>query len=243
MTAIRFPIMPSSESELKTVKKIAATYGFSLVHSIPTEAYLLYSPGKLALCNVSEKPFYVDFNAKSLQYRTSQGGKFKEPLAKAVGVSGAGASLTVLDATAGVGRDAYLLASLGCQVTMLERSPVLAALLEDALERLSEDVSLTLIYQDACDFMKTCDAPDVVYLDPMFPEKKKSALVKKDMQLLQRMVGYSEDETKLISLALEVAKSRVVVKRPQWAAPLDNRKPHWQIKGKRYRFDVYACLE
>lgn len=182
----------------------------------------------------------LDFNQPALQQRVQRASIKNEAIAKAIGIKSAQA-LKVLDCTAGIGRDGYLLAHLGCDVTMLERSPVMAILLDDALKR-SGLPNLKLIYQDAIAYL--CSHPekiyDVIYLDPMFPEKKKAALVKKEMQILQQLVGRDLDSDKLFQEALKSAKKRVVVKRPKNAESLCDEKPHHVISSKKYRFDVYS---
>lgn len=191
---------------------------------------------------------YVDFASDALTFRRLHSGGKKESIAKAIGVKG---SLlpSVLDATAGLGRDAFVLASLGCKVDMIERSPVVAALLDDGLARSKTDESLSswlpqrmhLHHGPSLSLLKDWqgDQPDVVYLDPMFPHRKKSAMVKKEMRLFQQMLGPDEDADSLLLPAMELAKKRVVVKRPETAPFLNNKEPNMQIKGKKLRFDVY----
>lgn len=196
---------------------------------------------------------YVDFASDALIYRSKQGGgKKNEAIAKAVGLKGK-SSLHVIDATAGLGRDAFVLASLGCKVDMIERSPVVAALLEDGLKRASQHPELaswlpqqlSLSHGPGWQVLEQWllpserPAPDVIYLDPMYPHKKKSALVKKEMRLFQQLLGPDEDADKLLEPALALAKQRVVVKRPDTAPFLNQHKPTMSIKSKKHRFDVY----
>ena len=197
---------------------------------------------------------YADFHGASATYRRKKGGGRRQMIAKAVGVKG-GMCPTVLDATAGLGKDAFVLASLGCRVTLLERSPVVYALLEDAIERArqfgaAEDLELLKILErmnsmnaDALDYMNAESAeerPDVVYLDPMFPQRTKSAQVKKEMQVFHLLIGADEDSGHLLEAALKFARKRVVVKRPRIAPVLSDSKPSYQLEGKRNRFDVYV---
>lgn len=187
----------------------------------------------------------IDFLTGPFNYRLRHLQK-KELLAKAIGINSS-SSFYVIDATAGLGRDGFLLAVLGCRVLMLERSAVLATELKEGLEVALQDPSyqhlqIRVLHTDAKDFLRNLnpiDYPDVIYLDPMFPEKKKTALVKKEMQSLQSIIGQDEDADLLFTIALEKAKKRVVVKRPQHASPLANKKPHHTIVGKKIRFDVY----
>lgn len=154
------------------------------------------------------------------------------------------AGLKILDVTAGWGRDAAILASFSAEVLMLERHPVIFALLADALNRQDLDskqsMRLSLKHINALDYFKTLaiiDYPDVIYIDPMHPERNKSALVKKDLQVLQDLIGPDEDAKAVICAAKKVAKERVVVKWPQSLPPL--LTPSFSIPGKTVRFDVY----
>ena len=188
----------------------------------------------------------VDFVEGAVAHRRKFGGGRGQDIAKAVGLKH-GFTPTVLDATAGLGRDAFVLASLGCQVTMLERMPVVAALLKDGLERaeLNTEVHeitrhMSLIHASSIDAITEQNQPDVIYLDPMYPHKGKSALVKKEMRVFQTLVGEDNDADALLAPALAMAKYRVVVKRPSYAEPLAGKKPSMSINMKKNRFDVYV---
>ena len=195
----------------------------------------------------------IDFLSNALAYRKAKGGGKNELIAKAIGVKGS-QDYHVIDATAGLGTDAYVLASVGCHVTMLERSPVVAALLKDALARLSRDPEtqwlqdkLHFHHGDSVALLKQWTQtppigyvrPDAIYLDPMFPHRKKSALVKKEMQALQQLLGVDPDADDLLTPALSLAKKRVVVKRPASAPFLGERKPNLSMSSKKHRFDIY----
>lgn len=188
----------------------------------------------------------VDFVDGAVAHRRKFGGGRGQDIAKAVGLKH-GFTPHVLDATAGLGRDAFVLASLGCQVTLMERMPVVAALLDDGLERakLNAEVSeiaqrMRLIHGSSIEDMTIADQVDVVYLDPMYPHRDKSAAVKKEMRVFQSLVGEDLDADALLLPALALAKYRVVVKRPSYAPPLNNQKPTTSIKMKKNRFDVYV---
>lgn len=190
----------------------------------------------------------VDFASDAMAWRRQHGGGKNEAVAKAVGIK-PGFRPHVLDATAGLGRDAFILASLGCQVTMLERVNAVAALLDDGLQRAANDPELSqwlpqrlkLLPASALDTLSAWqgEVPDVVYLDPMFPHRKKAALVKKEMRLFQLLLGPDLDADALLAPALCLAKKRVVVKRPSGAPYLDNQKPALEMQGKANRFDIY----
>lgn len=192
----------------------------------------------------------VDFVGGAVGHRRRFGGGRGQPIARAAGLKG-GFSPSVVDATGGLGRDAFVLASLGCRVTIVERSAVIAALLEDGLQRAGQDGELgawigermRLVHADAIDWMARLEEgafPDVVYLDPMYPHRRKSALVKKEMRLLQRLLGGDEDADALLPAALRIARKRVVVKRPDYAAVLGGISPTMCIESKKNRFDVYV---
>ncbi|QUJ67426.1 class I SAM-dependent methyltransferase [Photobacterium sp. GJ3] len=196
---------------------------------------------------------YVDLAGGAASHRRKFGGGRGQAIAKAVGLK-SGAMPRVLDATAGLGRDAFVLASLGCTVQMVERHPVVAALLEDGLRRAKADAEIghwvsermTLLHATSQDALaQLADdpdylAPDVVYLDPMFPHKKKSALVKKEMRVFQSLVGADTDADLLLTPSLALATKRVVVKRPDYAPWLDGQQPSTVIETKKNRFDVYV---
>jgi 16S rRNA (guanine1516-N2)-methyltransferase len=178
-----------------------------------------------------------------------------------------GVTPSILDATAGLAGDAFVLATLGCPVTLIERSPIIFALIEDAVERASLSDKFQailkqgfhLINADAKDyiierlaknntdtdkknhlFTASANPPDVIYIDPMYPERKKSALVKKDMQILQRLHEKDDDASVLLENALLYAKKRVVVKRPIHAETINERTPNTCIKSKKTRYDIYT---
>lgn len=192
---------------------------------------------------------FVDFAHGAQAHRQHFGGGRGQAIAKAIGLK-QGKRPKVLDITAGLARDAYVLATLGCHMTLVEKSPILSELIRDGINRgLQHENShqvlannFALHNADAVEYMQTLPAeerPDVIYLDPMFPERKKSALVKKDMQILQRLLGKNENNDVLLDIALDCAQERVVVKRPKHAPHLTNTKPNTSILSKKTRFDIY----
>jgi 16S rRNA (guanine1516-N2)-methyltransferase len=198
---------------------------------------------QLALKMPNFLPMSADFSAFTWAKRASEGKK--QGLVKAVKP---GKQVKIIDATAGWGRDAAILASLGAEVLMLERNVVMAALLEDALLHQSdkdrERLRLSLWKGNAHSFLNQLDPqeyPDVIYIDPMHPERNKSALVKKDLQALQQMIGADVDALDLITLARTRVKQRVVVKWPQKTKPL--LPPDASIEGKTVRFDIYLRVK
>lgn len=203
-------------------------------------------------------PIRAEFAQGAVDHRRKFGGGKGQMIAKAVGVK-AGVYPKVLDATAGLGKDAFVLATLGCSVQMLERSPVVHALLLDGLVRAREfsayeDPALAkiiarmeLLAVDSHDYLAHLpddNRPDVIYLDPMFPDRQKTADVKKEMAAFHHVVGKDEDADALLEKALANANYRVVVKRPRKAPPLGqktvNKTPSFQLEGKSSRYDIYT---
>ncbi|UOO82188.1 class I SAM-dependent methyltransferase [Uruburuella testudinis] len=209
--------------------------------------YLLAGHEGIALCRAGEKgQVRVDFAGGAAQYRRQKGGG--ELIAKAVNHT---ASPTVWDGTGGLGRDAFVLASLGLHVDVFEQHPAVACLLADGLRRAADEdaetaataARITLHFGDTCTLMPqwagSAGRPDVVYLDPMYPERRKSAAVKKEMAYFHGLVGTAQDEARLLAVARAVAKKRVVVKRPRLGQFLNGEAPAYQYSGKSTRFDVY----
>ena len=192
-------------------------------------------------------PVVIDFVSGKTAYRRKYGHAGGEAISKAVGIK-KGKRPTIVDATAGLGRDAFVLATMGCRVHMIERSAMIATLLEDGLRRAAADEKIGALIKDKLTL--TCGdsrqtllqipfAPEVIYVDPMFPVKDKSALVKKDMRIVQDIVGQDTDADELLKVALTIATNRVVVKRPASAEYLAGIKPQASIKTKKHRFDIY----
>ncbi|MEI6136397.1 MAG: class I SAM-dependent methyltransferase [Chloroflexota bacterium] len=159
----------------------------------------------------------------------------------------------VLDATAGLGRESAITAALGCTVIACERSPIVATLLHDGIDRALAEPDLAPILAridlrvaDARDVLASLsgpERPDVVLVDPMFPERSKAARAKKEMQLLQRLLGPDDpaDTVALVTAALATARRRVVLKRPAHAPQLAGvRPPDLEVPGRAARYDVYV---
>lgn len=171
----------------------------------------------------------------------------KELLVKAARIRGV-EHPTVIDATAGLGEDSLLLAAAGFIVHLYERDAVIAALLRDALERATQDPQLAeavsrmhLHQEDSIQALHAVsEAPDVVYLDPMFPARTKSALTKKKFQLLHHLEAPEQDEATLLNAALTAHPRKVVIKRPPKGPHLAGHKPSYSLAGKAVRYDVIA---
>ena len=194
-------------------------------------------------------PVRAEFVTGKMGYRREHGGGAGQLVARAVGLQKTRARLHVVDATAGLGQDAFILASLGCRVTLFERNPVIHALLADGLARAALNVDCAMIVErmqlmegSSIDWLERAggEAADVIYLDPMFPHRDKSALVKKEMQVVRTVVGDDDDCARLLTGALECARHRVVVKRPRKAPAIAGPDPTTRIEGKSSRYDVYS---
>ena len=187
----------------------------------------------------------VDF--REMLPRIKQSNLQTEMLVKAARIKGQDMPQTLIDATAGFGEDSLILAAAGFQVTMYEFDEVIAALLEDGLERAREIPELRDIVgrmkvrcEDSTTALKKLDfTPDVVLLDPMFPTRQKSALIKKKFQLIQQLEKPCSTEKELLEAAEMAKPKRIVIKRPLKGPYLADRKPSYSLKGKAIRYD---CL-
>lgn len=248
LTVIEF-----EEEDLKPkAEQLASDFGLKIRDkgTEPPDAILLLTQQHLELHRVrnapASKPFRIDFTEETFQYRKLHGGA--RMLIKALGIKKT--HPTIIDVTGGLARDSFLVASSGCPVIVYERNPVVAALLQNALSRAVQHPNtmeaaqrLQLIFTDATAALKEMSESgkncDIIYIDPMFPQRSKSAKVKKDLQTLQFLIGQDPDTTELFEMAMSVATKRVVVKRPRKSPTLTNLKPSHTIEGSTIRFDVY----
>lgn len=213
-----------------------------VVEQLPSHLTLSYIDGVLSLYD-QENPqskLNVNFTSGELFHRSQRhlGG---EHLIKACQIKG-NKNARVLDATCGLGVDSFLLSQAGFEVESYEKHPVVYALLKDGLHRLKEmnaSIGFTVYNQDSISIMSQSHV-DVVYLDPMFPHRKKTAKNKLGMQLFQDLYQNNADNAhELISQAVKSDCQRVVIKRPTKSRLLTQFKPTFQVKGKTCRFDAY----
>lgn len=188
----------------------------------------------------------VDFVSGAVAHRLRFGGGRGQALPKAMGLR-AGKTPTIIDATAGLGRDAFLLASLGAQVVLIERSEQMHDLLVDGMQRAFDEGGefreiigrMTLMKGDAKHLLPEL-AGEAILIDPMHPERKNSALVKRELRQVREIVGADDDAADLVRVALKHAQNRVVLKWPAKADPIEGiQKCSHQILGKSTRYDVF----
>jgi 16S rRNA (guanine1516-N2)-methyltransferase len=246
-------VFPATTDQYERAHKLATELEIPLTPKDSKEFQLLLicSADSLALKQTGKNgpgPIIISFTDSTMEYRLKHGGGRSQALGRAIGLK-KGWQPSVIDTTAGLGRDGFILAHLGCSVHMLERSPILAAMLEDGLQRAKQTVQtaetasrIKFTRADSKKFLqkiKPKTRPDVIYLDPMFPERTKSSLVKKEMRILRGLAGDDKDALELLNIALHCARNRVVVKRPRLAPTLGDTVPSHTITGKTSRFDVY----
>lgn len=236
------PGCPASRAQaLTTALGLEPTAGPGLVLRLSAERLELCKPDDPELPGA----LWVDFTRPEARRRALQPGR--ELLVQAAKVRHA-ASPLVIDATAGLGRDSFLLAAAGFRVRLFESNPVVAALLRDGLERAGRSPDLAaiiarmeLVVGDALDLLPLLtQGPEVIYLDPMFPPRSKAAKVKQDLQLLQLLDRRDQDPIALLRAALTIRARKTVVKRPLKGAPLAGPAPSYTLRGKAIRFDVYV---
>jgi 16S rRNA (guanine1516-N2)-methyltransferase len=222
--------------------KISAREDFDFILLLTEKGLFLQHTKKRGLGSL-----HIDFLTGKIGYRLQHLREQKQLLAKAVGPK-IHPKTYVLDLTAGLGNDGFVLAKLAYSLTLLERSAIIAALLKDGLQRVLNckkysHIDVRLIHVDATVYLnkiiQTKQFPNVIYLDPMYPQSNKSALAKKEMRFLRQIVGNDSDAESLLPLAMACAQQRVVVKRPRLTGHLGNVKPQHSIYGKQHRFDVY----
>lgn len=239
---------PSLEAAAKILANRLAVPFIASMEDAQADYFLLLTTNYLGLQQNGSamQPLYVDFLSGKMHYRRQQASLRRETLARALGLKN-NTSPLIIDATAGLGRDSFILASLGFDVVMIERSPIIHALLDNGLQRALDHPDtasiarhLQLVHSDAVIWLKNLTTPpDIVYLDPMFPDRAKTALAKKDMRIFQDFLQEKDNDHDLLAAALACTLKRVVVKRPRLAGYLSDLTPSFSMKGSSSRFDVY----
>lgn len=244
-----------SQSTQISAKILANSLKIPLNTTLPVDVFsnLILTDKRLELHiqhEISQKPsiLFTDFLEGKAGYRFVNNLTTKQPLAKAVGIK-PGFRPDIIDATAGLGQDSFVLACLGCKIVMVERSPIIHALLADGMKRASQSEAIfpivseniTTICMDSSRYLEIhSNRPHTIYMDPMYPHNPKAALNKKDMRIVRDIVGDDDDSEKLLEVALHCAHNRVVVKRPKRAEAISiPTHPSHTIVMKNSRFDVY----
>lgn len=233
------------DADSSLVRLAEETLKISAVHetlSPASDLYLLADDDGLSLVE-NGRALRGDFT--TLLPRIVPNNLNRELLIKASRIKGLQGVPTAIDATAGMGEDAFLLAAAGFQVQLYERNPVIALLLYDALERGLKNPQLSpvinrmqLKMEDSLTALPQLTAPpDVVILDPMFPGRQKSGLIKKKFQLLQQLEQPCFEEEALLDAAVSCNPKRIVIKRPAKGPFLAGKKPSYSLKGNSIRYD------
>lgn len=193
------------------------------------------------ITDFQNRRFKIDFVNDKLNFHKKKGSLKSELISKAMGAGRMGTR--ILDLSAGLGIDTIFLSQMGFKVTAVERNPVVYLALQSAHRQLPSEsrARIHFIFASAQKYLQSMrEEFDVIYFDPMFPEKKKSALSKQEMMFFRHLVGADEDSTEVIELVFKIKKSkRLVVKRPLKAEPLF-KKPTASFMGKLIRFDIYG---
>ena len=237
------------------IRELAETHDLPSASSPDTDwdYYLQYRNNILELCNnrpeiSSFNPISINFATGASFYRHKFDRKINQTVARAVGIK-RGVRPRVCDLTAGFGNDGFVLAGLGCEIVLVERCPLMWALLEDGLRRgrdhheigklLKSKVSL--VFSEAKTFLENSDETfETLFLDPMYPDRGKQALTKIKMRVLRELVGDDADSTELLRCSIAYPKKkRVVVKRPIHAPVIQGFHPTLEIRGKKHRYDIY----
>lgn len=230
------------EELLPEARKLAQTLGLPLTDDSAGLCLVLDRDG-LSLCE-GRVSVRVDFSEYAKRARPENlSGELLLKAAK----PGKREGLYAVDATAGFGEDSFLLAAAGYSVTMFERNPITAALLEDGLARGKSDPGIahilsrmTLVRGDAIEQLPRLERrPDVVLLDPMFPQRKKGSAPKKKAQMLEKLEPPCTDGEQLIAAALTTGAEKIIIKRPRTGETLGGRKPDYSISGDAVRYDCF----
>ena len=245
-------VAPTSEAALDQAERLAQRWSLPLASVDQPPGLRLWVDARGTRLGDSRPgapgPISVDFLEPAFLRRLAVAGPAREGLVRAVGAR-RGARPAILDATAGLGQDAAILAAAGCEVTLVERSPVVAALLDDGLNRAGSDprtaqasARMRLRHEDSTRHLESLpddQRPDVVVLDPMYAPRRGGARSGKSMQHLQRLLGHDPAPPGLLDAALASARQRVVVKRQRRAPALPGPAPDFTVPGTSTRFDVY----
>lgn len=227
-------LAPNS-SEFRQAEEFCSRNSLTLTLEWQEGQYWLHSPEE------KERPIGIEIDRELQRHEEffKQSSLTKELLARAIGIK-SGFRPSVLDLTAGMLGDSLLFLSFGCQVTALERHPVIALLIESAIKNASHPAlsRLQFFHQDAASYLAHKAAVDVIYFDPMFEDSNEKSLPKKEMRIFREFVGSDKDALSVFALGREHKPKRLVVKRPRLSVVL-SEKPDIEFTGKATRYDVY----
>ena len=236
-------------ANIEKAKKIAERLNIEIITNNKEKFDILLSMDESGLALVSDNmKLYGDFS-KSIK-RIKQNNLQKEMLIHAVKIKGEKEKLIAIDATAGLGEDSILLAAYGYNVELYEKNPIISELLKDAMERAEKISELKDIIgrmkvhnEDSIIAMQNLKyKPDIILLDPMFPERTKSALIKKKFQILHKIENPCSDENEMLSSAIKANPKKLVIKRPLKGEYLAGVKPDYSLKGSSIRYDCIINL-
>jgi 16S rRNA (guanine1516-N2)-methyltransferase len=223
-------------------ENLAKKLDVPLTETFGEQLTVLFDAAGVTLCGYGLR-YQGDFS--QLLHRVTDGRLAHEMLVRAAKT--ADLPGRAIDATAGMGEDSFLLAAYGYDVTMHEQNPVIAALLRDALRRAKKQEILKdivnrmhLVEGNSVELLASqADPVNLVYLDPMFPERQKSGLINKKLQLIQKMEPPCGEEDTLFEAARSAHPSKIIVKRPLKSPYLAGRNPNYTLNGKAIRYDCY----
>ena len=236
-------------ANIEKAKNIAERLNIEIITNNKEKFDILLSMDESGLALVSDNmKLYGDFS-KSIK-RLKQSNLQKEMLIHAVKIKGEKEKLIAIDATAGLGEDSILLAAYGYNVELYEKNPIISELLKDAMERAEKISELKDIIgrmkvhnEDSIIAMQNLKyKPDIILLDPMFPERTKSALIKKKFQILHKIENPCSDENEMLSSAIKANPKKLVIKRPLKGEYLAGVKPDYSLKGSSIRYDCIINL-
>lgn len=236
-------------ANIEKAKNIAERLNIEIITNNKEKFDILLSMDESGLALVSDNmKLYGDFS-KSIK-RLKQSNLQKEMLIHAVKIKGEKENLIAIDATAGLGEDSILLGAYGYNVELYEKNPIISELLKDAMERAEKISELKDIIgrmkvhnEDSIIAMQNLKyKPDIILLDPMFPERTKSALIKKKFQILHKIENPCSDENEMLSSAIKANPKKLVIKRPLKGEYLAGVKPDYSLKGSSIRYDCIINL-
>jgi 16S rRNA (guanine1516-N2)-methyltransferase len=233
--------------------RYAPSYVQDIIQTLQEESHsvyqLIWQDQRLQLLCPDMLPLVCDFTQGEYLHRIQSAGIRGELVAKAVNFKKY-PNANVLDITAGMGHDGFILATVGANIHFVERNPVVASMLADGLERAKLNSQTAeaaerckITFEDSERFLNRNKTPvDIIHIDPMFPERKKSAQVKKSMSVFHQIVGKDMDAGDLLKAARQFDCKKIIVKRPNAAPFLGDIKPSSQVKSKKHRYDVYLPI-